>query len=177
MSDQWVISPTLPETNSSHLKMDGWSTIVSSWGPPYFQVRTVSFQESNLQIVVYIGVNKPLCGTVYWGEQKLTTDPKFWSWLPTNGNIQVDVTIILRHRHFCDQRLEPSILFDREGAGWTLAISLIALRCLENMCLPQMVVSFWVFLYAMVGSKTSPIQQIQDFCSQWAGRKYFISNM
>ncbi len=29
--------PTLPETNSSHLKMDGWNTIVSFWGPAYFQ--------------------------------------------------------------------------------------------------------------------------------------------
>ena len=28
---------TLPETNSSHLKMDGWNTIVSFWGPAYFQ--------------------------------------------------------------------------------------------------------------------------------------------
>ena len=29
--------PTLPETNSSPLKMDGWNTIVSFWGPAYFQ--------------------------------------------------------------------------------------------------------------------------------------------
>ena len=36
---------TLPETNSSPLKMDGWNTIVSFWGPGYFQVRTVSFRE------------------------------------------------------------------------------------------------------------------------------------
>ena len=28
---------TIPETNSSHLKMDGWNTIVSYWGPAYFQ--------------------------------------------------------------------------------------------------------------------------------------------
>ena len=36
---------TLPETNSSHLKMDGWKTILSFWGPAYFQGRTVSFRE------------------------------------------------------------------------------------------------------------------------------------
>ena len=36
---------TLPGTNSLPLKMDGWNTIVSFWGPAYFQVRTVSFRE------------------------------------------------------------------------------------------------------------------------------------
>ncbi len=36
---------TLPETNSLHLKMDGWNAIVSFWGRAYFQVRTVSFRE------------------------------------------------------------------------------------------------------------------------------------
>jgi len=36
---------TLPETNSSHLKMDGWKTIVSFWDPAYFQVRTVSCRD------------------------------------------------------------------------------------------------------------------------------------
>ena len=34
----------LPETNSSHLKMDGWKTILSFWGPAYFQVQTFSFR-------------------------------------------------------------------------------------------------------------------------------------
>ena len=29
---------TLPETNSSHLKMDGWNTIVSFWVSAHFQV-------------------------------------------------------------------------------------------------------------------------------------------
>ena len=29
---------TLPETNSSHLKIDGWKTIVSFWVPAYFLV-------------------------------------------------------------------------------------------------------------------------------------------
>ena len=30
---------TLPDTNSSHLKMDGWNTIVSFWDvSAYFQV-------------------------------------------------------------------------------------------------------------------------------------------
>ena len=36
---------TLPETKSLPLKMDGWSTTVSFWGPAHFQVRTVSFRE------------------------------------------------------------------------------------------------------------------------------------
>ena len=36
---------TLPETNSSHPKMVGWNTIVSFWGPAYFQVQAVSFRE------------------------------------------------------------------------------------------------------------------------------------
>ena len=31
----------------SHLKMDGWNTIVSFWGPAYFQGRTVSFRDCN----------------------------------------------------------------------------------------------------------------------------------
>ena len=31
-------SPTLPETNSLHPKMDGWNTIVSFWVSAYFQV-------------------------------------------------------------------------------------------------------------------------------------------
>ena len=39
---------TLPETNNSPLKMDGWNTIVSFWGPAYFQGRTVSFRECKL---------------------------------------------------------------------------------------------------------------------------------
>ena len=34
-----LVVNALPETNSSHLKMDGWNTIVSFWGPAYFQVR------------------------------------------------------------------------------------------------------------------------------------------
>ena len=31
------LAATLPETNSSPLKMDGWNTIISYWGPAYFQ--------------------------------------------------------------------------------------------------------------------------------------------
>ena len=41
---------TLPETNSSHLKMDRWNTIVSFWGPAHFQLRTVSFRECSFLI-------------------------------------------------------------------------------------------------------------------------------
>ena len=36
---------TLPEAKIFHLKMDGWNTILSFWGPAYFQGRTVSFRE------------------------------------------------------------------------------------------------------------------------------------
>ena len=36
---------TLPETSSSHLKMDGWKTFSFPSGKTYFQVRTVSFRE------------------------------------------------------------------------------------------------------------------------------------
>ena len=38
---------TFPETNSEwkHLKMDGWNTILSYWGPAYFQGQTVSFSQ------------------------------------------------------------------------------------------------------------------------------------
>ena len=37
---------TLPKTNSSHLKMDGWNTFSFPFGMAYFQGRTVSFRES-----------------------------------------------------------------------------------------------------------------------------------
>ena len=31
------LTMTLPETNKLHLKMDGWNTSLSFWGPAYFQ--------------------------------------------------------------------------------------------------------------------------------------------
>ena len=34
---------TLPETNSSPLKMDGWKTILSFWFPAYFQGQTCCY--------------------------------------------------------------------------------------------------------------------------------------
>ena len=43
------IIPSLKPT-ARHLKMDGWNTIGSFWGPAYFQVRTVSFRECNLKL-------------------------------------------------------------------------------------------------------------------------------
>ena len=36
---------TLPETNSSNLKLNDWNTIVSFWGPAFFQVRSVTLTE------------------------------------------------------------------------------------------------------------------------------------
>ena len=44
----WVPkNPPLKLTASLHLKMDGWNTIVSFWGPAYFQGQAVSFRECN----------------------------------------------------------------------------------------------------------------------------------
>ena len=40
------ISTTLPETNISHLKMDGWNTRPSFWGPAYsWRAFAVSFKD------------------------------------------------------------------------------------------------------------------------------------
>ncbi len=36
---------TLPDFHTFSPKMDGWNTIVSFWGPAYFQGQTVSFRE------------------------------------------------------------------------------------------------------------------------------------
>ena len=42
---------TLPETNmTSPLKMDGWNTILYYWVSAYFQGRTVSFREGNINM-------------------------------------------------------------------------------------------------------------------------------
>ena len=40
---------TLPETNSSHLKMDGWNTIVSFWDGRFSGAFAVSFREDSMQ--------------------------------------------------------------------------------------------------------------------------------
>jgi len=42
----------LPETNSSHLKMDDWTTILSFWDKVHFQGRTVSFRKGDLYVNV-----------------------------------------------------------------------------------------------------------------------------
>ena len=47
---QWAVGVsgerhTLPETNSSHLKMDGWNTIVSFWDGLFSGAFAVSFRE------------------------------------------------------------------------------------------------------------------------------------
>ena len=39
---------TLPKTNSSPLKNDGWKTILSFWGMAYFQGLQVKLQEGNI---------------------------------------------------------------------------------------------------------------------------------
>ena len=43
-----LLSYTLPETNELHLKMYGWKTIISFWGPAYFLGRAVSFRDGIL---------------------------------------------------------------------------------------------------------------------------------
>ena len=47
VSDIWW--NTLPETNSLHLKRDGWKTILSYWVSVYFQGQAVSFREGIIQ--------------------------------------------------------------------------------------------------------------------------------
>ena len=49
------IVASLKLTDSLHLKMDGWNTIVSFWGPPYFQVRTVSFRAGKWRVFKGLG--------------------------------------------------------------------------------------------------------------------------
>ena len=45
-----LIVSTLPETNSSHLKIDGWNTIVFFWALPIFRCyRYVSFREGSIR--------------------------------------------------------------------------------------------------------------------------------
>ena len=58
-------SLTLPETNRLHLKVDGWNTIVSFWGPAYFQGRTVSFSEGKLPILGGIKLDANV-GQIWW---------------------------------------------------------------------------------------------------------------
>ena len=48
--NKWEFRP-LPETNSSHLKMDGWNTIVSCWDGLLSGALAVSFRKCN----VYMG--------------------------------------------------------------------------------------------------------------------------
>ena len=45
MKGGFLISHTLPETNSSPLKMDGWNTILSYWGDLFSGAFAVSFRE------------------------------------------------------------------------------------------------------------------------------------
>ena len=47
---------TLPETNSSPLRMDGWNTFVSFWGPAYFQGRTVKLR--GCMFVLFPGIKQ-----------------------------------------------------------------------------------------------------------------------
>ena len=45
--------PSLKLTAFSPLQMDGWKTILSYWGPAYFQGRAVSFRECMLHACMY----------------------------------------------------------------------------------------------------------------------------
>ena len=51
---EYTIS-TLHGTNSSHLKMDGWKTILSFWVPAYFQV-LISFRECKYLRTVHLNL-------------------------------------------------------------------------------------------------------------------------
>ena len=42
-------SHTLPESNSSHLKMDGWNTILSFWDGPSQTLKETTFFQSEIQ--------------------------------------------------------------------------------------------------------------------------------
>ena len=61
---------TLPETNSSHLKMDGWNTIVSFWGPAYFQGRLLL-----------------VSGRVFLFHSKVCKANKLASWIHSNKKL------------------------------------------------------------------------------------------
>ncbi len=69
---------TLPETNSQtqHLKMDFCKTILSFWGPAYFQVRTVSFREGIWGIFVGIKNKKSGVRSLPSNPKKESTNPK-----------------------------------------------------------------------------------------------------
>ena len=43
---------TLPETNSSHLKMHGWNTIVSFWDGLFSEAFAVSFREGTVLLFI-----------------------------------------------------------------------------------------------------------------------------
>ena len=45
--------PSLKQT-FSQLKMDGWNTIVSFWGPAYFKGRTVNFRECSILLLISV---------------------------------------------------------------------------------------------------------------------------
>ena len=41
ISEKKIRKDTLPETNSSHLKMDGWNTIVSIWDDLFSEAMSI----------------------------------------------------------------------------------------------------------------------------------------
>ena len=67
-SRRYAHTHTLPETNSSHLKMDGWNRIVSFWEFTYFQVRTAREGiYKNICIYIYMLPPPPEKSTVFMG--------------------------------------------------------------------------------------------------------------
>ena len=80
---------TLPETNSSHPKMDGWNEFVSFWDSANFQVRTVSFREGLIQWKLEISMM--ILYSLSLGEEKYTA---------VETNIEYVISALLR----CDPR-------------------------------------------------------------------------
>ena len=75
---------TLLETNSSHLKMDGWKMKPSFWGPAYFQVRLllvsgrVSLPSTPFFVIPAVGL-QVFFGLNECNQVKSGTDIAWWS--------------------------------------------------------------------------------------------------
>ena len=85
------LSGTLPETNSSHLKIDGWNKSFPC-GIPYFQGRTVSFRECT-RTPFFLQVCCRCINVSCWFSEFLLSDP--W----TNENCSTPS----RWRHFISE--------------------------------------------------------------------------
>ena len=83
------IVASLKLADSLHLKMDGWNTIVSFWGPPYFQVRNVSFREGKWRVFKGLGWDSQVKKS--FSNNPQATPNKH----PNNGNLMVCIWSLL----------------------------------------------------------------------------------